>query len=300
MKNILTLLTAAIFMSSCVSEKKVVVAKNKLYGFETQIKKESAEVLDLRQETYKKLQANKIDSNILSLIVKKLPQVTGKLDTAQLLANKVKKILNSEKKTKWKYRSIVVPVLDSLQKINDQYAMRLAVYLMIKDGLSVADYKQFNLAAFFGPGKYQIPEEKAGIAAKSFEPLIDSLMFFANKYSQYPRTATVVILGFADGTGVITGGELYDSLLVKLNKSQAGKEELNKKISELRAAELVTQMTNLYLKKAPGFKETDKPLKIVYIGEGKGEALPISSIKDYTVDDERRRIVLCYWVVLPD
>ena len=299
MKNIVILLTAAIFMSSCVSEKKVVVAKNKLYGFETQIKKETAEVLDLREETYKKLQANKIDSNILSRIVKKLPQVTGKLDTAQLLANKVKKILSSESKTKWKYRSIVVPVLDSLQKINDQYAQRVAVYLMIKDGLSMADYKQFDLAAFFGPGKYQIPEEKVGIAATSFEPLIDSLIVFSNKYSQYPRTATVVILGFADGTAVTTGGELYNTLLKELNKDQAGKEELNKKISELRAKELINQMTGLYLKKAPGFKEVDK-LTMDYVYQGKGEAFPISSIKDYTVDDERRRIVLCYWVVLPD
>ena len=94
MKNIVILLTAAIFMSSCVSEKKIVVAKNKLYDFQTQIQKETAEIVDLRKETYEKLQANKIDSNILSRIVKKLPQVTGKLDTAQLLANKVKEILN--------------------------------------------------------------------------------------------------------------------------------------------------------------------------------------------------------------
>lgn len=286
-------------MSSCVSEKKIVVAKNKLSGFQTQIQKETAEIVDLRKETYEKLQANKIDSNILSRIVKKLPQVTGKLDTAHLMATRLKEILNSERKTRWKYRSIVVPVLDSLKKINDQYAQRLTVYLMIKDGLNVANYKQFNLAAFFGPGKYQIPEDKVNIAALSFEPLMDSLIVFSNKYSQYPRTATVVILGFADGTAVTTGGELYYTLLDSLKKPQAGKEELNQKISDLRAKELIKHMTSLYIKKAPGFKEFDK-LQIEILGQGKGEALPISSIKDYTVDDERRRIVLCYWVVLPD
>jgi hypothetical protein len=58
-------------------------------------------------------------------------------------------------------------------------------------------------------------------------------------------------------------------------------------------------MTVLYLKNAPDFKEADK-LKIEYIGQGKGEALPIKSIKDYSDDDARRRIVLCYWVVLPN
>lgn len=286
-------------MSSCVSETKIFKAKNKLSGFETQIQKENAEVEDLKKETYKKYQANKIDSNILSRIEKKLPMVIGKLDTARMLANQLKEILKDEKKTKWNYRSIVLPVLDSLKKINDQYAQRLNLYLMIKEGLSVANYKQFDLAAFFGPGKYVIPVDKVDIAALSFEPLIDSLMVFANKYSQYPRTATVVILGFADGTGVNIPGELYNTLLDSLKKPQAGKEELNKKLSELRAEELSKQLTGLYLKMAPGFKEVDK-LKMEYVYQGKGEALPISSIKDYTVDDERRRIVLCYWVVLPD
>ena len=293
MKNILILLTAAIFMSSCASETKIFKAKNKLSGFEKQIQKESAEVQDLKKEAYKKLQANKIDSNILDRIEKKL----GKLDTARLMANQLKEILKDEKKTKWNYRSIVLPVLDSLKKINDQYAQRLTLYLMIKEGLSVANYKLFDLAAFFGPGKYQIPPEKVEKAAL-FEPLIDSLMLFANKYSQYPRTATVVILGFADGTGV-NPGELYNTLLDSLKKPQASKEELNKKLSELRAEELSKQLTGLYLKKASGFKEVDK-LKMEYVYQGKGEAWPISNIKDYTVDDERRRIVLCYWIVLPD
>ena len=80
----------------------------------------------------------------------------------------------------------MLPLLDSLQKQSDVYASRLALYFMIKDGLNVADFKQFDLAAFFGPGKYLIPEDKVDIAALSFTPLIDSLMLFSNKYRQYP------------------------------------------------------------------------------------------------------------------
>ena len=116
MKNILILLTAAIFISSCASETRIFKVKNKLNGIETQIQKENVEVQDLKKETYKKYRANKIDSNILIRIEEKL----GKLDTAKILANQLKEILKDEKKTKWKYRSIVLPVLDSLKKINDQ------------------------------------------------------------------------------------------------------------------------------------------------------------------------------------
>ena len=128
---------------------------------------------------------------------------------------------------------------------------------------------------------------------------MDPLILFSNKYSQYPRTATLIVLGFADGTGITNGSELYYTLLDELRKPQAEKEELNQKLSELRAKELIKQMTNLYLKKASGYSEIEK-LKTEYVGQGKGESLPISGIKDYTVDDERRRIVLCYWAVLPD
>lgn len=299
MKYIIIFITAVFFLYSCVGTKKITSAKNKLTGIEAQIQMENTEIKNINSEAHLKKAENKIDSNILGLIGKRLSSATNQLDASRLKALQLKEILNDKKSARKNYKTIVLPVLDSLQKQNDQYAQRLALYMMIKDGLHVADFKQFDLAAFFGPGKYQIPEDKVDIAALSFSPVVDSLMAFSNKYNTYSRTATLIILGFADGTGIKTEGELYYTLLDELRKPQAAKEELNQKLSELRAKELIKQLTNLYLKKAPGFKETEK-LKIVYIGQGKGESYPIASIKDYSVDDERRRIVLCYWVVLPD
>lgn len=299
MKNILTLLAAAAIMTSCVSNKKIAAVKNKLDAIEAQVQKENAEIKEIGTRAGEKLQANKIDSNILNRIDKRLDKSKAVLDSSMLQVNQLNEILKDKKNTRKNFKTIILPVLDSLQKRSDQYAQRLALYMMIKDGLNVADFKQFDLAAFFGPGKYQIPEDKIDIAALSFSPVVDSLMLFSNKYSRYPRTATLIILGFADGTGITSGSELYYTLLDELRKPQAEKEELNQKISELRAKELIKQLTNLYLKKASGFTEADK-LKIEYIGQGKGEALPVANIKDYTVDDERRRIVLCYWAVLPD
>ena len=299
MKNLLIVLTAGILFSSCVGNRKIAAAKKKLQAIEEQMQKETAEVKGISAQADTKLQANKIDSNILQRIDNRLAKSAAQLDAAQAQVNQLNEILKDKKSIQKNYKSIVLPLLDSLQKQSDLYANRLALYLMIKDGLNVADFKQFDLAAFFGPGKYLIPEDKVDLAAVSFSPVIDSLMLFSNKYSEHLRTATLIILGFADGTGIKTGGELYYTLLDELKKPQAEKEELNQKISELRAKELIKQMTNLYLKKATGFKDVDK-LKIEYVGQGKGEALPIKSITDYSVDDERRRIVLCYWVVLPD
>jgi hypothetical protein len=299
MKNLLILLAGFAIMSSCVGNKKIAAAKNKLSAIDAQIQKEKSDIKDISTQAGNKLQANKIDSNILNRIDKRLTKSQSALDSAAVQVGRLNEILKDKKNTRKNYKSIILPVLDSLQKQSDRYAQRLALYMMIKDGLNVADFKQFDLAAFFGPGKYQIPEEKADIAALSFSPVVDSLILFSNKYSQYPRTATLIVLGFADGTGITNGSELYYTLLDELRKPQAEKEELNQKLSELRAKELIKQMTNLYLKKASGYSEIEK-LKTEYVGQGKGESLPISGIKDYTVDDERRRIVLCYWAVLPD
>jgi hypothetical protein len=299
MKSILIFITAGVLISSCVGNKKIAAVKNKLKGIEAQMQKENTEIKNISTQANAKLEENKIDDTILNRIDKRLAKSTTQLDAAQLQANQLNEILKDKKSTRKNYKSIVLPLLDSLQKQSNRYAQRLELYLMIKDGLKVADFKQFDLAAFFGPGKYLIPEDKVDIAALSFSPVVDSLMLFSNKYNQYPRTATLIILGFADGTGINPGGELYYTLLDELRKPQAEKEELNQKISELRAKELIKQMTGLYLKKAKGFTEVEK-LKIEYIGQGKGEAYPVSGIKDYAVDDERRRIVLCYWVVLPD
>jgi outer membrane protein OmpA-like peptidoglycan-associated protein len=165
--------------------------------------------------------------------------------------------------------------------------------------LNLADFSLFSLAAFFGPGKYIIPEDKDQLAVQSFSPIIDSLINFSNRYSTVNRTATLVILGFADGAGFDTTSELYDTLITLAGKSEATKQELNQKLSELRAKELIKKLTTSFLQKAGSFQDPDK-LKIEYLGQGKGEEFPLTSIKNYQDDDERRRIVLCYWVVLPD
>jgi len=43
-----------------------------------------------------------------------------------------------------------------------------------------------------------------------------------------------------------------------------------------------------------------QPCNFNYYAEGKGEELPKGKITDYKVNDERRRVVLIYWTVLPE
>jgi outer membrane protein OmpA-like peptidoglycan-associated protein len=299
MRYLFIFLSVGILFSSCGSQKKIATTQKVL----TDIKeKQAAEVAKLTivvgfSET--RLQEGRIDSNIKNRIAEKLSKYQGLIDSARHEAEKIDSLMADKKEFRKSYKSYILPLLDSLQKNNAQYAERLSLYIMIEDGLDISNYQLFDLAAFFGSGKYSIPDDKTDIALVSFAPIIDSLIRFSNKYNERPRTASLVILGFADGAGFSNEGPLFDTLTVKIGRTDVSKEELNQKLSELRAEELIKQLTKVFLQKASSFINFEK-LKIEYLSQGKGEAFPLPTIKDYLVDDPRRRIVLCYWVVLPN
>ena len=246
-----------------------------------------------------KLYANKIDSNISNRLGVRISKIQFRLDSVNRQIDSLQ-ILSSDLKTFRKaYRKEIKPKLAQLKGFRQQYENRMQVYIMLEDGLNLANYTLFDLAAFFGPGLYTIPKEQEQVAAQSFMPLVDSLISFSNKYQSIPRTATLVILGFADGQGINPDGSLYLTLSNMMNNTAASKEDMNRKLSELRAIELITHLTRLLGRKVNEIQNFNN-LKVEYIGQGKGETYPILTIKDYKVDDERRRIVLCYWSVLPD
>jgi hypothetical protein len=170
---------------------------------------------------------------------------------------------------------------------------------MIKDGLEIAEKKLYQLAAFFGPGKYLIPADKTEKAYLMFTPLIDSLILFSNNYSDLSQTGSIIINGFADGTGFNPASQLYQELLAGLNKASAEKPELNMQLSQWRASAIANVVDTLVVQKKTSFKSWST-FSINSFEYGQGETFPTKTIKDYTADDERRRIVLIYWCVLPD
>jgi hypothetical protein len=299
MKKISFTLFVAVVFCSCVSNRKLSSAKAKLDNLKGQHQAELAQMQAINNTAADMLNQGKIDDNIQGIIAKRITSLQAVTDSVQKQIDLLDSLMKDKKTSRQKYKKIILPALDSLQNAGNAYAGRLAVYMMVQEGLNIADFKLFDLAAFFGSGKYTIPEDKVDLAAQSFLPIIDSLILFSNKYSKVPRTATLVILGFADGAGFDPASELYATLIAGLGKAEATKQELNQKLSELRARELIKQLTAAFFKKADSFRDYDK-MRIEYIGQGKGEKYPLPYIKDYREDDERRRIVLCYWVVLPD
>ena len=183
--------------------------------------------------------------------------------------------------------------------INQDASKREYTFKMIEEGIKKSTKTLFSLAAFFGPGGYSIPADKQDKASVYFAPLVDSLIAFSNKYAELPRTATVLVNGYADATQIGKGSELYNKIADYTKIVEPTKEQLNLGLSTLRAEELSKLFANIAKQKANKFVALPK-ITFENIEVGRGEQLPDDSITDYKVNDERRRIVVVYWSVLPN
>ena len=190
-----------------------------------------------------------------------------------------------------------VILIDSV--VNKKTEYQQYVFKMIEDGLSKSKRNLFNLAAFFGPGGHIIPADKYEMAKIYFSPIVDSLLKFSNTYTEIFRTAQVVINGYADGMKIMPGTELYKKIKNYIKIENPTKEQLNAGLSALRAEEISKLIDRFIKERANDFKTINK-ITFELLEAGEGEKLPDSNIKNYKENDERRRIVLIYWSVLPN
>jgi hypothetical protein len=299
MKFIYTAVLLAIMLTSCCVGKRMAEVQQRLGEVKKGQALEQERVGSIGYKSLAKLAEVKLDSIINSRIQARLAKAKNGLDSVNAIIESISGLLVSKKDFRNNYHTVILPALLNLEAYHKLNNIRQQAYLMLEDGLDITNYTLFDLAAFFGPGKYQIPEESSEIASKAFAPLVDSVILFSNKYKDLSRKASLVILGFADGTGFAAGSDLYNTLAGLLGKTSATNPELNQKLSELRATELVKLLSRQFLKKNAVLENKDI-FSVEYLEQGKGEQYPIPTIKDYRVDDERRRIVLCYWAVIPD
>jgi hypothetical protein len=287
------------YLTSCQTQRKLAETAAALTELKNKFDSEKKQIETIVANTDNKKNEGKMDDIIAGKVLQKTDVYKRKIDSVLAHIDTFNELLEDKRKFRRSYKETIVPGINGLTEKARQYGDRRIHYMMIEDAVNISNYTLFNLAAFFGPGKYKIPDDQVAVAQQAFGPVVDSLIIFSNKYNEIPRTASLVILGFADGTGFSTEGPLYDTLSILLSKSNPSNADLNKKLSELRANEMKIQLTNVFDVKKATILNWEK-LRFEYISQGKGEEYPLPTIKDYAVEDERRRIVLCYWVVLPE
>jgi len=286
----------AVLLPACTGSKRAAVSKE-ITTAKALSSSESAMLEKLKQANSEKFIQEKTDSTIYSNINLKLVEYSNQLDSFDIYIRLIDSLIRSNKIFR-KNKKDISQQLVYVKNYSNNSPQRLRRFTMIDDGLSIAQQYLFNLAAFFGPGKYQIHEEKKGEAAITFSPILDSISSFYKKYNDVSKFATIRILGFADGMGFNMDSETAKNLLLLLNDSLATKEQLNGKLSELRARNIANLLDNILSTKIDNYKDIQH-LEFLFFETGKGEAYPSKKITDYQVNDERRRVVLLFWSILP-
>jgi outer membrane protein OmpA-like peptidoglycan-associated protein len=263
-----------------------------------QTEKDAAKVNTIDSVKDSLIAVGSVDTSTSAIVDKRLVNYKKKFDSINVEIKLLGQQLNAPTEFKNNFTLIKTRILVIDSVVNKKAASREYVMNMILESISTPKPSLFNLAAFFGPGGYKIPEDKKKLAIKYFSPIIDSLTKFSNKYEEVYRTARIIVNGYSDATNISKGSSLHKMLASYLNKINPTKAELNAALSALRAEEIAAFLLERLKETAYTFKSVDR-ITFENVQAGYGEKLPDVTIHNYKTNDNRRRIVIAFWSVLP-
>lgn len=256
---------------------------------------------NLRVQAEDKLQSQAIDTANHDLIIQKIETFQKRTDSLRMELAILQTIADNRKSLRKNYRKFVATTYDSLANIVQDTAStekRYQVYGMLQDALTSARQNLFYLAAFFGPGEFTIPDSSFAFVDSMFAPLVDSLISFNNRYKDVEKVATLSFYGYADGQPIAMESALEETLRALTTIEGSSSAALNLALSHLRSQAMSKAIHQMLAKRKGEFLRPER-LHLIDVIQGKGEAYPNPSITNYQLNDERRRIVLFYWSVLP-
>lgn len=277
---------------SCVPQQKAASTKVKLGKVDSQLVSYNKMLKDLDEAQRKKKEGNEIDDTASARIQKFIG--ASQRDIDKLVSQNAILIGTAVvNKDDWsRLRDALTVSQKSLKTIADKTAF-------INDLINRNTVVKLDQDVIFDPGQYVVSPDIAGKIGGFFEPAAREIDLFIKKYPNFPLSLVITAKGYADGTSIVPGTKLYTELKarLKLNPGEPDAKELNKELSRARAEEVI----KLFKKFTDGRSADGSNIKnILYLYEGKGEALPNPRISDYNLNDPRRRVVLLFWSVFPD
>ena len=248
------------------------------------VKKEAQRAIAM---TVEKVKNYEVDPDIGKEIIHNLKETEKKIDTQLAVAAEVEKSGNREAILKFAERTnvIIQSALTDLKSLNDLY--------------DISTFSSFETATFFPAGGFGIPPEKQEEAKKSIEPIVQRIIKFFGDHPRQRFVAVIVCYGYSDETQIAKESPLYNPLLAKMKTNNPTRQELNVKLSELRAKSIANLLVDL-IKTNEGLIPNPKLINYDIKWMGKGEELPYpDKIKDYKAEDKRRRMVSLIGNVLP-
>lgn len=182
-------------------------------------------------------------------------------------------------------------------KLRKQILVSFTTLDMLQRVYNINTFTTFSSAKFYLTGQYKIaPEYKKNIL-QDLEPLLNEIIETFKNDSKKSIKVVIAISGYSDGQNVSISSPLYSDLANKLGYQNPTQEQLNQKLSELRAESLASLIEIAVNEKKENIKDK---IQINYDIRffGRGTQLP-SEISDPQKDDPRRRVVKVMWDVNP-
>lgn len=277
---------------SCVPQQKVVSGKKELSTLDSQLVVHNDNLKKLDQVRQQKDEENGIDSTANAKIKNFIDKTGREIDT---LIEQNTIVINGAviEKTDWdRLRKFLSTTRTAEQRINQKISF-------LQDLLNRNMVVKINQDVLFQPGSYTVSPEVVKNITRIFEPAAAEIDRFTTKYPDFPLSLVITFKGYADATTIGEGSSLYKALKDRLSLSvkDPDSKELNKELSRARAE----AVWNLFKQFAATKSQNGIYLNnVLYMFEGKGEALPDPKISDYKIDDPRRRVVLLFWSLFPD
>lgn len=185
-----------------------------------------------------------------------------------------------------------------LNVVEKQYGKELDNIVFLDDLFKASTFNRLNTAAFFAPGEYMLTDTARAQSSVIMEDIIKQAAVFSNSHTNRKLKAMFVVLGYADEQEIAKGSALYNDLTTAIGVKSGDRNRLNTELSNRRAASIkniLREKYRLYFPDREGSLFTSS-----FIATGKGELLPPGHVDNYQPIDERRRVVLLYWSILPD
>lgn len=286
LRNLLIVVASGftLFLAACGPSKQVQDLTKTTQETLELVKKEAQRAIAM---TVEKVKNYEVDPDIGKEIIHNLKETEKKIDTQLAAAAEIEKSGNRDAILKFAERTnvIIQSALTDLKSLNDLY--------------DISTFSSFETATFFPAGTFGIPPEKQEEAKKSIEPIVQRIIKFFGDHPRQRFVAVIVCYGFSDETAIAKESPLYNPLLAKMKTNNPTRQELNVKLSELRAKSIANLLVDL-IKTNEGLIPNPKLINYDIKWMGKGEELPYpDKVKDYKADDKRRRMVSLIWNVLP-
>lgn len=220
-------------------------------------------------------------------------------NTTSEVGNSILNNLENEKNDIMELKSKSMFARTFQAKANVKIKTSFANLELLQRVYNISEFKKFSSKKLFNTGEYVIPSQFVENILIDLDPLLDKIV--ATFKNETHRTIKVVIMveGFSDEQTIAQNSQLYKDILREfpglVNPTQ---DELNKKLSELRAKSLGDLIDKTVKQRNDNIKDIMDLRFQIYV-YGRGTALPFKDNGNVQRDDPNRRVVKVLWDVNP-